>query len=550
MGRKQDRTRDPTSHYARPRARSKTRSNKPRLLDGSDPLQEEKVLKAQLSQNGLYLANTLGDGNCLFRALSDQMMGNESSHAIIRHQVCEYLAQNADRYSPYVDEDSVPGGFQGHVASMRQLGTYGTDIELTAFSHLYKRSIKVFQPGLVYVIQAEDLVSSSNASSPASSIASTSQETLDSTMTEQQITVSPREQRLLDRIAKAESNDTKSKPSAVEADDDKGKRRCEPTEDRRRKAVGSLYIAYHSWEHYSSVRRMQGPHTGPPNIDQLAQEDTIPDVTFTDATPERPASVPLPREQPNKARLRLREKQQDKRDRAATLTQQSISNAISQHNQRHLAASVALPLSTDASPADTPTPPDSTGMQQQLQRDFSPKHRGRSMSMSSSTSSQHTRQRSRRQSPASSTAAADSPASSFEHQHEVDKSMSMSIVKDDNQHQPESSEPVQDEEFDNEDSCSSVDPLDIINDDKGSMKIRQPVIPSTKGTHNATPTRRGPSSREKKDMKRQRRVEIRRLKGNQMLATDVTNTSKRVTRSSASNKDGEVINTGVRELFI
>lgn len=33
------------------------------------------------------------------------------------------------------------------------LGTYGGHLELTAFSHLKKRDVKVIQPGLVYVIE-------------------------------------------------------------------------------------------------------------------------------------------------------------------------------------------------------------------------------------------------------------------------------------------------------------------------------------------------------------------------------------------------------------
>ncbi|KAK4048553.1 hypothetical protein OIV83_004721 [Microbotryomycetes sp. JL201] len=505
-----------TSKYAHPpRARSKTRSNKPKLIDGSDPLHEEKLLKAQLASSGLYLANTLGDGNCLFRALSDQLTGNEASHALIRHKVCEYLEQNADRYSPYVDSDAVPGGFKGHVASMRQLGTYGTDIELTAFSHLFGRSIKVFQPGLVYVIQAEDAPAtrrgspSSSSTSPASSIASTSQETLDMDQD-----LSPRERRLLDRKAKAKAAVNTSNP------EDKGKAKCAPTEERRRRAIGSLYIAYHSWEHYSSVRRISGPHTGPPNIDQVSESGSI-RAEVSDASPDPSAPREPTPPRTTRVRARLQEKKQDKRDRAATLTQQSLTN-----QQRHLAASVALPPSTDVSPAESSASPFESDLV------INPKHRGRSMSMSSSTSTQHARQRSRRQSPASGESTAYSPASSFdlENKYESNESGTDSHLVD------------KDIEGDTEDTCSSADPIDLISSSNH--------VPRTKLSLTATTTKRGPTAREKKDLKRKKRLEMRRQKGNQALAIEAGKENRVSPGKTARAKEGDRLHLGVKELFI
>ncbi|KAM0786060.1 hypothetical protein ACM66B_006871 [Microbotryomycetes sp. NB124-2] len=539
-----------TQRYARPpRARSKTRSNKPRLIDGSDPLQEEKLLKAQLSNSGLYLANTLGDGNCLFRALSDQLTGNEASHSLIRHQVCEYLAQNAERYSPYVDSDAVPGGYQGHVASMRQLGTYGTDIELTAFSHLFKRSVKVFQPGLVYVIQAEDSPTTSTkntspSTSPASSIASTSQETLDMDEHDEG-RMSPRERRLLDRKAKKEAAN-KDHMSG----NDKGKRKCAPTEERRRKAIGSLYIAYHSWEHYSSVRRIQGPHTGPPNIDQVEQGDQVSATTTLppDATPD-PSAPREPTPPSTRARARLRDKRQEKkRSRASTLTQQSLKN------QQYLASSVALPdSSNDVSPADS-SPFDSadssratSNVQQAGVVINNPKHRGRSMSMSSSTSTQHARQRSRRQSPASAGSTEttiDSPASSFD-LHHVDL-----LVQDDNGSKVENE--GADFEVDTEDTCSSADPIDLIASSTSSSSSaalvhgNKSILQNKYSKGQGAGGKRDMTAREKKELARKKRMETRRLKGNQQQASNGA-----VTAAAFGVKEGgDGLHLHVKELFI
>ena len=40
---------------------------------------------------GLYAANVLGDGNCQFRALSDQMYGSPGHHLDIRSSVSSFF---------------------------------------------------------------------------------------------------------------------------------------------------------------------------------------------------------------------------------------------------------------------------------------------------------------------------------------------------------------------------------------------------------------------------------------------------------------------------
>lgn len=99
-------------------------------------------------------------------------------------------------------------------------GTYGTDIELTAFAHHYKRPIKVFQPGLVYVIQADD------GPTASTSKAATADDAEESPLQEN---LTPREQRL------------KSRQDKLKAD--KGKGKLASTEEKRERARGSLYIA-------------------------------------------------------------------------------------------------------------------------------------------------------------------------------------------------------------------------------------------------------------------------------------------------------------------
>lgn len=112
----------------------------------------------------MYAAPTLGDGNCLFRALSDQYYGSPSRHSEVRREICDFIEAHPERYEGFVDVDEFGesgvrkekgGGLKAYVAGMRQNATYGGHMELSAFAHLTRRNIKVIQPGLVYVIQCD-----------------------------------------------------------------------------------------------------------------------------------------------------------------------------------------------------------------------------------------------------------------------------------------------------------------------------------------------------------------------------------------------------------
>ena len=48
-------------------------------------------LKTQLALLGLAVKDILGDGNCCFRSLSDQVFGRENEHFLIRKAVVEEL---------------------------------------------------------------------------------------------------------------------------------------------------------------------------------------------------------------------------------------------------------------------------------------------------------------------------------------------------------------------------------------------------------------------------------------------------------------------------
>ncbi|KAI8340881.1 hypothetical protein BC941DRAFT_450336 [Chlamydoabsidia padenii] len=184
--------------------RKERRAQKKQVLSGGD---DDFDLDAQLKKLGLTTKCITGDGNCLFRALSDQYYGYDKHHRSIRREVCEYLGQHKDTYQYFV-EDDIP--FDQYLSSMEQDGCFGGHMVIVGFAKLRRVDVKIYQPGMIYVI------------------------------------------------------------NGVDDEDNQG-----DEEDTDRQV---LHIAYHSWEHYSSIRNIDGPYSGMPEI---KDKDTIPEETAT-----------------------------------------------------------------------------------------------------------------------------------------------------------------------------------------------------------------------------------------------------------------------------
>ncbi|TFK37508.1 hypothetical protein BDQ12DRAFT_143460 [Crucibulum laeve] len=244
-----------------PQLRSRTtRSSKGRLL--SDPAENNQLLNEQLRSLGLYAAPTVGDGNCLFRALSDQLHGTPSKHAQLRQEVCDWIERHQARYEPFVEDER---GLETHLRCMRENATYGGHMELSAFAHLTKRNVKVIQPGLVYVIEWAAGGDPSSSSTP------------------------------------------ERKVSSSRYDDSE-------EEDEQDNQGGTIYVAYHDWEHFSSIRNLKGPHSGLPNVREAPahiyteppappspaeEKKAIPKVKLKLSAPPSAASSPAPESKPS-----------------------------------------------------------------------------------------------------------------------------------------------------------------------------------------------------------------------------------------------------------
>jgi OTU domain-containing protein 3 len=100
--------------------------------------------EAQLAAGGLTIRDIRGDGNCMFRAIADQLEGNQEAHWDFRHRVMNFMEENRGAFEPFV-EDDVP--FDTYVVRMRRDSEWGGHLELQAISQCFGVNIIVHQLG-------------------------------------------------------------------------------------------------------------------------------------------------------------------------------------------------------------------------------------------------------------------------------------------------------------------------------------------------------------------------------------------------------------------
>lgn len=53
------------------------------------------------------------DGNCLFRAIADQLEGNEKLHRKYRQDAVDYIQLNKEEYAPFIEDDETIDQYLG-----------------------------------------------------------------------------------------------------------------------------------------------------------------------------------------------------------------------------------------------------------------------------------------------------------------------------------------------------------------------------------------------------------------------------------------------------
>lgn len=90
--------------------------------DGKDwqELLEDTKLETQLRDQGFLLRDVTGDGNCMFRAISDQVHGAENHHRKFRESITDFMLRQKDYFAPFVSDEQT---FEQYSACGEQVDT-------------------------------------------------------------------------------------------------------------------------------------------------------------------------------------------------------------------------------------------------------------------------------------------------------------------------------------------------------------------------------------------------------------------------------------------
>ncbi|KAF9684658.1 hypothetical protein SADUNF_Sadunf04G0141500 [Salix dunnii] len=88
---------------------------------------------------GLEVKRMLEDGNCLFRAVTDQVYGDSEMYDLARQMCVDYMEKERDHFSQFITE-----GFTSYCKRKRRDKVYGNNVEIQALSEMYNRPILIY----------------------------------------------------------------------------------------------------------------------------------------------------------------------------------------------------------------------------------------------------------------------------------------------------------------------------------------------------------------------------------------------------------------------
>lgn len=107
-------------------------------LSREESIAAGKDLMAQrLAFLGLASLEMHDDGNCQFRAFSQELFHSQDHHAYVRGRVVDRIVEDSETYRDFVDD------FEGYVYKMSQDRTWGDEIALQAFSDAFGVNVHV-----------------------------------------------------------------------------------------------------------------------------------------------------------------------------------------------------------------------------------------------------------------------------------------------------------------------------------------------------------------------------------------------------------------------
>ncbi|CRG99176.1 OTU-like cysteine protease, putative [Plasmodium relictum] len=93
-------------------------------------------------KKNFYIKSIRTDGNCLFRAVSDQLYNHEDNYKEIRKKVVDHLSKKEEEYKNFVEYDE---SYKSYIERISLDGTWGGQLELQAIGEIYNVNILIYQ---------------------------------------------------------------------------------------------------------------------------------------------------------------------------------------------------------------------------------------------------------------------------------------------------------------------------------------------------------------------------------------------------------------------
>ena len=123
--------------YFKKKERNAYRKKRNRRND--DEIDEEFV--KDLEKLGYFIREVGGDGNCLFRSVSDQMDNNQQNYKLYREMCIDYMSKNQDEFAPFIEDDET---YDKYLERMGEDGEWGGNLEIYALSKALKANFYIY----------------------------------------------------------------------------------------------------------------------------------------------------------------------------------------------------------------------------------------------------------------------------------------------------------------------------------------------------------------------------------------------------------------------
>ncbi|KAF1759451.1 hypothetical protein GCK72_015918 [Caenorhabditis remanei] len=100
----------------------------------------EREFSDRLARRGLVIKEMVGDGACMFRAIAEQIYGDQEMHGQIRTLCMDYMLKNREHFKEFITED-----YENYIRRKREDHIHGNHVELQAISEMFARPVEVYQ---------------------------------------------------------------------------------------------------------------------------------------------------------------------------------------------------------------------------------------------------------------------------------------------------------------------------------------------------------------------------------------------------------------------